>query len=107
MEIARFKQIPCYAVIFNSVLKDNADGYEEMAERMVELAKKQPGFLGFESVRDDIGITISYWQDLQSIKKWKEHSEHVIAQEKGKKQWYSSYVLRICKVEKQYYFDEE
>jgi len=107
LEIARFRQVPCYAVIFNSVLKDNADGYEQMADRMVELARKQPGFLGFESLRDDIGITISYWKDPQSIKKWKEHSEHVIAQEKGKNQWYSSYVLRICKVERQYYSDGE
>ena len=107
MEIARVQQTPCYAVIFNSVLKTKADGYEEMSEKMVNLVQQQPGFLGFESVRDDIGITISYWTDLQSIKKWKENAEHMLAQKKGREDWYKSYVLRICKVEKQYYFDEE
>ena len=107
MDIAKVNQTPCYAVIFNSVLNDKAEGYEEMADRMVELARQQPGFLGFESIRDKIGITISYWEDLESIKNWKNNSEHLIAQKMGKEEWYKSFVLRICKVEKQYYFDAE
>lgn len=105
MEIAKINQNNYYAVIFNSVLNDDVADYEVMAERMVELAARQPGFLGFESVRDEIGITISYWESLDAIKNWKQNSEHLLAQKMGKEKWYKSYALRICKIERQYYFN--
>jgi len=95
-----------YAVIFTS-LKGNEDfEYEEMAKRMVELVKNQDGFLGYESLRDKngFGITISYWRDLDSINKWKNNLEHLKAQQKGKKQWYKRYKIRVAKVEKEYEF---
>ena len=93
---------PYYAVIFTSVQSDNLKGYNEMAERLLKLAAKQPGFLGVESVRETLGITVSYWKDIESIKRWKEDTEHIIAQEKGKQQWYNSYKIRIAKVERDY-----
>lgn len=71
---------------------------------MVKLAQEQEGFLGIESAREDIGITLSYWKDLQSIKKWKENTEHRIAQEKGQTDWYKCYKTRISKVERDYEF---
>ncbi len=104
--IAKTPKPPYYVVIFCSLI-DNADGYAEMANFMVDLAKKQEGFLGIESARDGLGITLSYWKDLESIKKWKENSEHIIAQEKGKSQWYKSYTTRIAKVERDYKFEKE
>ena len=64
---------PYYAVIFTSVQTENIEGYTDMADSMETLAKQQPGFLGIESARNDIGITVSYWQSLESIKKWKEN----------------------------------
>jgi heme-degrading monooxygenase HmoA len=91
-----------YAVIFTSIRTDVDSGYEETAERMVELAKQQPGFLGVESARNEIGITVSYWKDLESIRQWKQHAEHQLAQKMGKEQWYSHYKTRICKVEREY-----
>ena len=105
MDIAKINHTHCYAVIFNSVLKNETQGYEQTAQRMVELAQQQQGFLGYESVRNEIGITISYWEDLESIKNWKENGEHILAQKKGKKDWYKSYALRICKIERQYYYN--
>ena len=75
-----------------------------MAQKMEALAKKQPGFLGVESARDSIGITVSYWQSLEAIKQWKQVSEHLIAQEKGRTNWYDWYHVRICKVEREYKF---
>jgi heme-degrading monooxygenase HmoA len=100
--IAQTPQPPYYAVVFTSVRSAGDTGYSEMAERMVELAKKQPGFLGVESARDEVGITVSYWKDLDSIKKWREHPDHQVAIEKGKKMWYESYKVRIAKVERDY-----
>lgn len=102
--IADTLKAPYYAVIFTSIRTEGDNGYEEMADRMVELAKQQDGFLGMESARNEIGITVSYWRDLDSIKKWKEHAEHKIAQEKGKDRWYKTYKTRIAKVESDYDF---
>lgn len=97
---------PYYAVIFTSVKMENNEGYDEMAERMVELAQQQPGFLGLESARNEIGITVSYWTDLVSIKNWKEHAEHTIAREKGRADWYKAFKTRIAKVERDYGFEK-
>jgi len=93
-----------YAVIFTSTKKDTTEGYDEMATKMVALAKQQEGFLGVESARNEIGITVSYWKDLASIKNWKQNLEHLEAQEKGIKSWYSNYTVRIALVEREYSF---
>ena len=95
-----------YAVIFSSKLKMSIEGYQSMAQKIESLAKKQPGFLGMESVREgERGITISYWDDLQSIKDWKHNPTHLEAQKQGKQRWYQSYQVRICHIEKSYSFE--
>lgn len=93
-----------YAVIFISTRTEVEAGYVEMAIKMVELAKAQPGFIGMESARSEIGITVSYWESLEAIKNWKANMEHVEAQEKGKTTWYKNYKVRIAKVEREYEF---
>ena len=75
-----------------------------MAEKMVTLAKQQPGFIGVESARNEIGVTVSYWQSLEAISLWKQHTQHLIAQELGKNNWYKHYKVRICLVEREYEF---
>ena len=105
--IAGTPEPPYYAVIFTSLKKDNNNGYEETSKRMLELAKNQEGFLGMESARDELGITVSYWRDLNSIKNWKENSEHKTAQENGKTKWYEEYKIRIAKVETDYGFKSD
>ena len=101
-EIAKTPQPPYYAVIFTSERTEGDQGYADMANRMVELAEQQPGFLGIESARDNVGITVSYWQSLEAIKDWKQQSEHQAAQSSGKELWYSHYRIRISKVEREY-----
>ena len=95
---------PYYAVIFTSERTEVEDGYGQMSEYMAALALQQPGYLGHESAREGLGITISYWDSLEAIKNWKQHSEHLIAQDKGISQWYTHYKTRICKVERDYDF---
>lgn len=92
---------PYYAVIFTSLRAEN-DGYQEMSQKMFELAAKEPGYLGVESVREELGITVSYWEDLESIKNWKANIEHQQAQKQGREKWYSAYRVRISKVERDY-----
>jgi len=93
---------PYYAVIFTSLRTEGDQGYGAMAERMVELAMQQPGFLGAESVRDGLGITVSYWADLASIAAWKQNAEHLEAQRLGRERWYAGFRLRIARVERDY-----
>lgn len=103
--IASTPPAPYYAVIFTSIRTEGDNGYNEMGEKMLKIASVQPGFLGVESARNEIGITISYWKDLDSIRNWKLHTEHTLAQEKGKAIWYKLYNVRIAKVEKEYGFE--
>jgi heme-degrading monooxygenase HmoA len=100
--IAETPKPPYYAVIFTSIKSEQTDGYTETANRMVELASKQKGFLGYESAREDIGITVSYWADLPSIKAWKTNSEHLVAQKQGRLSWYDCFKVGISKVEREY-----
>lgn len=105
--IAKTPSPPYYAVIFTSVRTSEDNGYSEMANKMEELVANQEGFLGMESAQGDVGITISYWKDLESIKNWKENIDHAAAREKGKSKWYSSFKTRITKVERDYEFENE
>ena len=89
---------PYYAVIFTTTLSDQQEGYIEMAKKMEELAQEQPGFLGMDSARAEIGITISYWASLDAIDLWRKNAEHNKAKALGKSQWYVAYDLKICKV---------
>lgn len=100
--LANTPKPPYYAVIFTSVRTTADNGYGETANRMVELAEQQPGYLGAESAREDVGITVSYWADLESIKNWKANTEHLEAQKTGRKIWYETFKVRISKVERDY-----
>lgn len=95
---------PYYAVVFTTLVTNDLTDYQETAGRMEELAKQQPGYLGVESARSEVGITVSYWKDLDSVTKWKNNIQHSEARERGRKQWYRQYQLRICKVEREYGF---
>lgn len=101
---AKTPKPPYYAVIFTSQRSTDAAGYDTTAQRMVELAAQQPGYLGVESARDaeGLGITVSYWDSEAAIAHWKANAEHTLAREAGRKRWYEHYELRVCKVERAY-----
>lgn len=105
--IAQTPEPPYYAVIFTSVRTEGDNGYSVMSDKMLELARQQDGFLGIESAREGIGITVSYWRDEKSIRKWKENMDHTFARQKGRKEWYSQFKVRISKVERDYKFLKE
>jgi len=100
--IAATPEPPYYAVIFTSLRTAGDNGYGVTADRMVEIAQKMPGFLGVESAREELGITVCYWQTLESISAWKAEAEHALAQEMGREKWYAAYKTRIAKVERDY-----
>ncbi|MCC8426826.1 antibiotic biosynthesis monooxygenase [Mucilaginibacter sp. UR6-11] len=103
--IAQTPPTPYYAVIFTSTRTQGDNGYAAMADAMDELAKQQEGYLGIESARNEIGITVSYWQSPEAIRNWKANADHLIAQKYGREKWYANYKVRICKVEWDYEFE--
>ncbi|MDC8804036.1 antibiotic biosynthesis monooxygenase [Halomonas pacifica] len=100
--IATTPEPPYYAVIFTSLRSEEEAGYAEMAERMLALAAEQPGFLGVESAREGLGITVSYWRDPEAIRAWKANMEHREAQRLGHRQWYRHFRMRVARVEREY-----
>jgi heme-degrading monooxygenase HmoA len=105
--LAKTPSPPYYAVIFSSTRTEGDNGYTEMSDKMIALASKQDGFLGIESARDGLGITVSYWRDLDAIKNWKANSEHSTARMKGRSLWYQSFKTRIARVERDYEFEKD
>jgi heme-degrading monooxygenase HmoA len=104
--IANTPNPPYYAVIFTSIRTEIEEDYNLTAIKMVEMAQEQEGYLGHESAREDLGITVSYWQNLDAIKNWKMNIDHLLAQKLGKSKWYAAYKTRICLVERDYGFDK-
>src|SRR6202040_2564315 len=101
---------PYYAVIFSSIRTSaDAEGYDATAERMIELASSQPGFLGVESARgsDGFGLTVSYWSSLEAIDAWREQAEHRLVQSLGRGKWYERFTTRVCRVERAQEFIRE
>jgi heme-degrading monooxygenase HmoA len=98
---------PYYAVIFTSLRTVHDEiGYADAAQRMVDLARQQPGFLGVESARgaDGLGITVSYWTSEEAIEAWRRDAEHAIVQAQGRERWYAQFELRVARVERAYGF---
>ncbi len=105
--IARTPAPPYYAVIFTSERnQQDGDGYSDLATRMAELASTQPGYLGIESARDNaLGITVSYWSSVEAIAAWRANAEHLEAQRLGRTGLYSAFMVRVCRVEREYVFN--
>jgi heme-degrading monooxygenase HmoA len=102
MSIANTPEPPYTAVIFTSLRTEGDQGYAHMSERMETLAAQQPGYLGIESARDQVGITVSYWADEAAAAAWKRVAEHLVAQERGREVWYADYRVRVCTVTRDY-----
>ncbi len=103
--IAITPEPPYYAVIFTSVHTGfSVAEYDAVATLMFTLAAEQPGYLGVETSRAEVGITVSYWNDEESIRSWREHLEHTVVRERGRSEWYARYTLRVARVERAYTF---
>lgn len=106
MPLANTPDPPYYAVIFTSTRREAAEGYAAMAERMEALAATQPGFLGIESCGgEELAVAVSYWRTEADLLNWRRNLEHAEAQRRGKADWYSSYQVRVAKVERADRFD--
>ncbi len=105
--IAATPEPPYWAVIFSSIKTEPDDGYAAMAEAMETLAATQPGFLGMETARAKVGLTVAYFTDLESIAAWRANVQHLAAQKLGRERWYAAYKVRIARVERDYGFERQ
>ena len=98
-----------WAAIFTSRLREDAEGYAEVSERMDDIARRQPGYLGHEGVRHakGEGVTVSYWASVESLKAWRDQAEHLAAQKMGRERFYEWFRLDVCRVERTYGFERE
>ena len=106
-KFAKTPKPPYYAVIFTTVKSENHEGYQEMNKRMFALAQQQKGYLGIESAKGEIGISITYWETLEDITRWKNHAEHQAAQRMGYEKWYQAFATRVCLVERDNFFERD
>ena len=103
--LASTPEPPYYSVIFateKTASEADRSAYDIMASQMHDMAAQQPGYLGIDTIENDLGqgITVSYWESLDAIKAWRDHPDHLAAQKLGKEVWYACYSLRIAKVER-------
>lgn len=107
MCIAQTPEPPYYVAVFSSVRTEADEGYYQMNNALFDELSKFPGFLGFESARENgCGITVSYWTDLQSLKNWRDLPMHQVAQGLGREKWYEGYKVRIGLIERDYGFEK-
>jgi heme-degrading monooxygenase HmoA len=105
-KFAQTPEPPYYAVIFTTVKSENTEGYAEMNARMFELAQQQKGYLGIESARGEIGLSVTYWETLEDIARWRNHAEHKLAQAEGYATWYQAFATRVCRVERDNFYEK-
>ncbi len=98
---------PYYAVIFTSLRTDIDEGYAEMNDSLEAIAKTYDGFIGQDSARSGLGISISYWKNEDDIKAWRQNAEHQLAMKYGREKWYTWYNVRVAKVEREYSFKRD
>ncbi|WP_406353519.1 antibiotic biosynthesis monooxygenase family protein [Streptomyces sp. NBC_00658] len=98
---------PYYAVVFTSLRTEGDNGYGETAERMGELVKEIPGFLGEDYARTPggLGISVAYFRDEAAIEEWRNHQEHRVAKKHGRDHWFERYSIHISKVEHSHGFE--
>jgi heme-degrading monooxygenase HmoA len=103
MPFASTPQPPYTAVIFTSVRTAAGDeDYASTMARMEELVADRPGYLGMESARGELGVTVSYWRSDGDARAWKAVAEHLLAQQRGRAEWYADYRVRVATVEREY-----
>jgi heme-degrading monooxygenase HmoA len=102
--LAATPEPPYTAVVFTALRTGGDNGYAAVADRMAELAAEQPGYLGFETARNPngFGISVSYWLDDEAARAWKQVAEHLVAQERGAREWYAEYRIRVATVTRDY-----
>lgn len=94
-------------VIFRSRRADGFDAeYAADSERMERLVETMPGFVSFKSflAPDGERVSIGEFESLADLERWRDHPEHVAAQERGRLWYYGEYRVSVCDTIRDYSF---
>jgi heme-degrading monooxygenase HmoA len=92
-----------FVVIFRAKIRSLDNEYSKVAARLRELALEEFGCAEFYSLTEGREeVALSYWPDEASIRAWKAHPEHLLAQQHGKEHWYESYSVQIAEIGREY-----
>lgn len=92
-----------YVVIFRARIRELDEDYVRWAARLRALALERYGCLAFHATTEGADeVALSYWPDLDSIRRWKADAEHAQAQALGRSRWYSHYAVEIAEVQRHY-----
>ena len=92
-----------FVVIFRAQAKALDAEYSAMAAQMRQLALTQFGCLDFTAVTEgDQEVALSYWPNEASIRAWKQHTDHLLAQQLGRERWYARYSVEVAEVKRHY-----
>ena len=71
--------------------------YEPTARRMLELARSMPGFVSFKTFTAEDGerISVIEFESDEQLKAWREHPEHLQAQELGRTRFFEEYHVQV------------
>ncbi|MEU3560799.1 antibiotic biosynthesis monooxygenase [Kitasatospora sp. NPDC006786] len=102
-------ETPYYAAVFTAVSTQERAGYSETNDRMEDLVKDIPGYLGMDHAQTPGGlsITVGYFRDADALTEWRTNAEHRAAQKRGRAEWYERYTLHVAKVERSHGFVRE
>ena len=92
-----------FVVIFRARVRKLDDEYARVAARMRELAITEFGCLEFHAVSEGADeVALSYWPDEDSIRRWRNHPEHLLAQQTGRERWYESFSVKVAGITREY-----
>lgn len=94
--------------IFKVRMKPGVDS-KEYGERVAGLlahAQKIPGFRSIKGYTAEDGeeLILVEFETEESLKQWREHPEHLIAQGLGRSTYYSEYQVQVCSPIREYNF---
>ncbi len=100
------------AVLFEAeALAEAQQRYLQLAAELKPLLLNTPGFISIErfqslSMPGKI-LSLSWWEDEDSVAGWKQNVMHLAAQEEGKRSIFSFYRIRVATVFRDYSSDKE
>lgn len=95
------------AVIFEVEMRPGrAQEYFDLAASLRPALEKIDGFISVERFQsmatEGRYLSLSLWRDEQAVETWKTYAEHRAAQQRGKKEIFADYRIRVADVLRDY-----
>ena len=78
----------------------NLEELGALNQQMGALVSTMPGFLAVKdfSAQDGEVLAIAEFDSLEAVDAWKAHPEHVVAQRRGREEFFADYQIQVCDV---------